>query len=285
MLTTHWRPVGRETQGTWFVVGDVHGQWKGYKALLETFAAFETSTPRTLVTLGDVIDKGPKSIKCLKATLSDKAKTMANADTHERLWGNHEILMVEAMRALATPTFRDRFNRWRLSSGDSTLNEALKKDSPKKRVKALIDKLGPDHLGQFQHWKGAVQAPGLRFVHAGFCPDVGFATTAKLTPADLWRDTPNGLVKHTQHWASIRHPFLAYRGGWDDLVFHGHSIPKRMFGPALRTSKDLGYALDNRLTHGRVCLDAGAGKSIGVAGAIIHNSKYKLLFFPLNRSG
>lgn len=285
MITTRWRPVGYHTQGTWLIVGDVHGQWEAYKALLDYFGSLPYTDARTLVTLGDIIDKGPRSVKCLKATLTDKAKTRARADVHHRLWGNHEIMMVETLRALGTDSFKSRFETWKLSGADQMLNEVAPKGNDKERVKALIERLGVSTLANFGSWKGTLEAPGLRFAHAGFCPEAGFSRTAQLEPGDLWRPVNGTLMKHKRHWASIRLPFLTYRGKWPGLVFHGHSIPKCLFSRRIKRAQDLAYALDNRRTHGRICLDGGAGKGFGVAGAVIHNGHYQLLYAPIHRSG
>ena len=100
---------------------------------------------------------------------------------------------------------------------------------------------GPTHL----------EAGGFLLVHAGLDPHAERAA---------FLAQPRSRVRHDEHWAWVREPFLGWTGGWGadghGVVVHGHT-------PAThRPIRTLGQAealLDVVATHGRLCLDAGRG--------------------------
>ena len=97
-----WRPAPFAVNGeTVFAVGDVHGCLDEMTALLDTIErlAAESSAPRRLVYLGDMIDRGPDTIGVLKKWAEPEAAR--GVERIERVIGNHEILMLLAIRGEA----------------------------------------------------------------------------------------------------------------------------------------------------------------------------------------
>jgi serine/threonine protein phosphatase 1 len=83
---------------TIFVVGDVHGCADLLDALLNVFGrlAINEEAPRRLVFLGDLINRGPHTIKVLERWAH--AEPIAGVTKVDRLMGNHEQLLLLALR-------------------------------------------------------------------------------------------------------------------------------------------------------------------------------------------
>lgn len=92
------------------VIGDIHGCLKSLETMLEVA---KPSTEDLVVTLGDYVDRGPKSKEVIDLLLAMK-------ETHHlvHLMGNHEIQMI---RALETRHDRERFLSG-LCGGQDTLD-------------------------------------------------------------------------------------------------------------------------------------------------------------------
>ena len=284
MIITSKKPIRVKSETTsWMVVGDVHGQWDAYRKLLDIMGKTASGPTRNLITLGDLVDKGPNSIQCIKATLGEEAKDRSGASKHFRFWGNHEIMMVEAIRSLGMDDFEDRMRVWRGSGVDGFLDEAGEGGGDRERVARLIDKIGIKNLAKFTSWHKMMEVDGLRFTHAGYCPDVGWTETSRLTPEDLWKKNSSGhYTKHLLHWASIRKPFLDYHGRTGSpVVFHGHSIPSRLYKKSIKSKNDVFYTFSKLHSHNRICLDGGAGKNKGITGCLVENGKYRLFYSPV----
>ncbi|MCY3674883.1 MAG: metallophosphoesterase, partial [Rhodobacteraceae bacterium] len=84
-------PTGLEDGVEIFAVGDVHGYCSHLQTMLEVFSEARDSQKQSiLVSLGDLIDRGPESIRALD--LMRKSKDFGFTETHT-LMGNHEQLM------------------------------------------------------------------------------------------------------------------------------------------------------------------------------------------------
>ena len=70
-----------------YVISDIHGQYDSFMNLL---SQINFSDEDQLFLLGDVIDRGPDGIKILKTVMK-----MPNV---KMFLGNHELLMMEALR-------------------------------------------------------------------------------------------------------------------------------------------------------------------------------------------
>jgi serine/threonine protein phosphatase 1 len=87
LLSAKKQTLSRNTQGRDFVVGDIHGHVSKLMQQLETLD-FNTTNDR-LICVGDLIDRGPTS---------DKALALLDELWFFSVLGNHELLMVNALK-------------------------------------------------------------------------------------------------------------------------------------------------------------------------------------------
>lgn len=92
--------IPKNETGRDFAVGDIHGQYKLLNKAL-TYEGFDHSTDR-LFSVGDIIDRGPNSKKCLK---------LLNEPWFHMVRGNHEEMLINASNG-----FGESYN-WRASYG------------------------------------------------------------------------------------------------------------------------------------------------------------------------
>ena len=240
-------PANREV----VAIGDVHGQADLLAACLDRIARAPRppGTDRLVVFLGDLIDRGPDSLRAIDLTMD--AARLAHADRVVLLPGNHELALLDALDGNVEP--------WLAIGGKTVMQEVDPKwerrpwRQARERLRAAIPetfaaaiRAAPSHL----------RIGDLLCVHAGLDPSV---------PDDihLARDRPMDDL----HWAAIRHESLSWQGGWDvdavtgqrwrgpTVVVHGHT-------PAIRTSLSKTTAeleqMDGVEGYRAICLDAGA---------------------------
>jgi serine/threonine protein phosphatase 1 len=206
---TEWRPLPVDTGPNHiFAIGDIHGEIRTLRASLKVISCLpKEGASSEVVFLGDLIDRGDASIKCLNLAMHGAAEA-AGVDRRILLPGNHEIGMLHARKDhLIT-------EMWRQSDGRATMMEM---GNPSDLGDALEERLGPQYAEIILH-RSHYRAGGLLFVHAGIHPSAPIEEF-------LAEDAYGG--RHDFHWAWIRKPFLESRGPWtpeDDLVVvHGHS--------------------------------------------------------------
>lgn len=95
-----------------YAIGDIHGRLDLFEAALRAIEAHAGRNPRTVVVLGDFIDRGPAS-----AELLHRLKALEGPDFIV-LKGNHEALMVDALRG----EDRRAAELWLSNGGEETLN-------------------------------------------------------------------------------------------------------------------------------------------------------------------
>lgn len=95
-----------------FAIGDIHGRLDLFEAALEAIDARACGAPRTVVALGDIVDRGPGS-----AALVERIMALEGPD-FVCLMGNHEALMVEALR----DGVRSAADTWLANGGLETLD-------------------------------------------------------------------------------------------------------------------------------------------------------------------
>lgn len=259
--------------GRLLVVGDVHGRAGALARLLRHLSELPPGgADRELVFLGDLIDRGPASLRALDLAWSARRW----ADRWCLLPGNHELMLLDALEALdAGPGAGDSAcaRMWRRNGGTSLLREVdpggllaarqalgtLRGALPAWFEPLMRD--GPTHR----------LAGGFVLVHAGLDPSRDEAA---------FLAQPRRLADDA-HWAWIREPFLAWRGGWgpgaDRIVVHGHT--PATFEP-IRTPGEADLLLDRVATHRRLCLDAGAAGIEQVAAAEVVGDRYRLHVAP-----
>ncbi|MCK8463119.1 metallophosphoesterase [Aliiroseovarius sp. S1339] len=237
-----------------FAIGDVHGQADLLVQLLDEIK----NTPRQartrhLVFLGDLIDRGPESIRAVNIAMG--AAQFANADELHVLPGNHDLSLIFA---LSSPRL---LSRWVSDGGGSVLAEigmSESKHSSGEITQELKRVLHPEYLHRMAEGPTHKYLGEILFVHAGVRPCGDIAEF-------LARDRFFFAIE--DHWATMRYPFLSHREGWDlqdpnperrdhkpTVIVHGHT-------PALRrdivTPDDL-KVCDGIEDYRTIALDIGA---------------------------
>ena len=108
-----------------YCLSDIHGMAGAFHRMLETIRFTDEDT---LYVIGDVIDRGERGIALLQELMA--------MDNAVMLLGNHEYMMLDALRPGATPVEIGRWQR----NGCRPTAEAFLKLSPREQ-KALLDYL------------------------------------------------------------------------------------------------------------------------------------------------
>jgi serine/threonine protein phosphatase 1 len=188
-------------QGPVYAIGDIHGcrgLLRGLVALIDTDAAAFPGQP-TLVSLGDVIDRGPDSA----GVLDDLAADPGDAGPARAILGNHERMMLSFF---ADP---GRHLNWLDMGGFETLRSyglALTAQDaaamPQRRLSQVLAAHVPqahlDWLAALPHgYRLHLDGEDFRLVHAGYDP--GLPDDAQSEDVVIWgraapaRPAPGGL--------------------------------------------------------------------------------------------
>jgi len=252
-----------------FAIGDVHGRADLLAALIEE-AARETRLRerRTIVFLGDLIDRGPDSLGAIDLAIS--AATRIGADEGITLMGNHEAMM---RRVLDPSTPRDDaisgLEAWMANGGDQTLAEFVAFDEPPEDLDQLLAAARGSLPERVRAWLGGLRASwrsgAILFVHAGVNPNFDLEEFLAI-PWNL----PLANLDEDRHWAWVRWPFLNYRPGPDGFsgmfVVHGHTP-----NDGRRVARH-----EDQIARFRLNLDAGSGLT-GVAKMAIIRGRQALV--------
>jgi serine/threonine protein phosphatase 1 len=219
-------------------VGDVHGRLDLLESLLgliERDAKGRQADQRTLVFLGDYVDRGPDSRGVVERLISDPPQGFA---THF-LKGNHEAILLDFLEDAW------RLDHWLMNGGDATMRSygvdterlAHGGAAPEAWREAFAEALPEAHLRFFRDLQLSVSFGDYLFVHAGVRPGVPLAAQSE---ADLiW----------------IRGPFLSHADPFDKIVVHGHTPEPEPVARQNRIGIDTGAVFTGRLTALR--LEAG----------------------------
>lgn len=215
-----------------YAVGDIHGRRDLMRSLLQLIEedahVRSRAARRTLVFLGDYLDRGPDSRGVVADLL---AHPLQGFDTHF-LKGNHEAILLDF---LADPF---RLDHWLMNGGRATMDSygvdtrALAEAGarPETWRQAFAAVLPEAHLRFLRTLKLSVTFGDYLFVHAGVRPGVPLAAQSE-----------DDLV-----W--IRRPFLDHTGSFGKVVVHGHT-PEAL--PVIRPNRigiDTGAVFSDRLT-------------------------------------
>jgi serine/threonine protein phosphatase 1 len=245
-----------------FAIGDCHGHVAELRSLLDHIDSLPSNgASRTLVFTGDLIDRGPDSLGCVRLAMDARAR----CDKRILLPGNHEIMLIEA--------FRDPHlaGTWYHNGGEAFLEEVDPNALlPVDRALATLEAALPDGFvrlieqGPIHYRHGA-----LTFVHAGINPHIPISR--------FFAEDRFSTVPFEMHWAWIREPFLSWTRGWEGdphhIVIHGHTPATDDF---ISTPEDASRLLDRIATHHRVVIDAGSAGIPQVAAVEFSAGRYRL---------
>jgi serine/threonine protein phosphatase 1 len=215
-----------------YAVGDIHGRLDLLQSLLDLIDADARASGhagrRTLVFLGDYVDRGPDSRGVVERLMRDLPQGF---DTHF-LKGNHEAILLDFLEDAW------RLDHWRLNGGDATMlsygvdTERLGRFGapPETWRDAFAEALPEAHLRFFKSLQLSASFGDYLFVHAGVRPGVPLAAQSE---ADLiW----------------IRGPFLDHAGPLGKIVVHGHTPGQEPVTRPNRIGIDTGAVFTGRLT-------------------------------------
>ena len=214
-----------------YAVGDIHGRLDLLEGLLEQIdadAREREAARRTLVFLGDYVDRGPDSRRVVKKLIGDLPQGF---ETHF-LKGNHEAILLDF---LEDPWCLDH---WLMNGGDATLRSygidtqrlTRLNAPPDLWRQAFAEALPEAHVRFFKSLKLSVSFGDYLFVHAGVRPGVPLSVQSE---ADLiW----------------IRSPFLNHADPFGKIVVHGHTPGQEPETRPNRIGIDTGAVFTGRLT-------------------------------------
>ncbi len=214
-----------------YAVGDIHGRADLLATLLreiEADAANRKAAKKTLVFLGDYVDRGPDSRGVIEMLLNGLP---AGFDAHF-LKGNHEALLLDFLDGKA------QLDHWLLNGGDATMASygvdigrlEATRAAPETWREAFAAVLPKAHLDFFRRLRLQLSAGDYLFVHAGVRPGV---------PLEAQRE--DDLI-----W--IRGEFLNAAEPFGKVVVHGHTPVREPVALPNRIAIDTGAVFTGRLT-------------------------------------
>jgi len=215
-----------------YAIGDIHGRADLLALLLAEIesdsARSKDAKRRTLVFLGDYIDRGHDSRRVVDMVLDDLP---AGFDAHF-LKGNHEAIMLDF---LDDPSY---LGHWLANGADATFRSygldvaelVGRGAAPEVWRRAFLASLPETHRDFFEALELAVSFGDYFFVHAGVRPGV-----------PLEAQDPNDMI-----W--IRGPFLQSEDDFGKIVVHGHTPGRDPVIRANRIGIDTGAVYTDRLT-------------------------------------
>jgi serine/threonine protein phosphatase 1 len=259
-------PLGVSPEAEIFVVGDIHGRSDLFGALIDEAAREpKLREKRTIVFLGDFIDRGPDSLGAIDLAMTAKARV--GADEAIALMGNHEAMMRLALDP-ETPwdDAIDAFDTWLANGGDRTLAQFLKSEDPPESLDDLLIEARASLPPRIRAWlessRASWRSGNILFVHAGVNPEVELEAFL----AAPW-SIPLHKLDEDRHWAWVRRPFLEHRPGPNGFggffVVHGHT-PNDARRNASHADQIAGFRLN---------LDGGSAMT-GVAKMAVIRDRY-----------
>ena len=255
---------GRTSAPTVFAVGDVHGCAGELDHLLDAIRslAHDAARPRRLLYLGDLIDRGPDNIGVLRRW-AEGAKARG-VDRVDRLIGNHEILMLLAMRGEALAPKAAAMWLSPRRGGAAVLAEmraAVRDPAAPLSHGLAVEALGREVVDLLLTQRSSLKLGNTLFAHGGLDgqsdPDRFLARP--------WTAGVNA------RWAWITRGFLDWQGGFaGTLVVHGHT-------PPAKHRRFSGMQDTHQFLHDRLCLDGGSAVTGGVVGAELRDGAYRVI--------
>jgi serine/threonine protein phosphatase 1 len=214
-----------------YAVGDIHGRLDLLEAMLgriEADARSSHAERRTLVFLGDYVDRGPDS----KGEVEKLISGLPEGFEAHFLKGNHEAILLKFLDHAWS------LDNWLLNGGDATMrsygldtDRLARLDAPIELWRQALQEALPEaHLQFYRSLRLSVAFGDYLFVHAGVNPSVPLGEQSE---ADLiW----------------IRGPFLDHAEAFGKIVVHGHTPGKEPVTRSNRIGIDTGAFFTGRLT-------------------------------------
>lgn len=229
-----------------YAIGDIHGcddlLARMLNAIREDVSRRPASNTHCIVTLGDLVDRGPSSRQVIDRLLEEQA--MGTPMIHLR--GNHDDWMLQA---LDETTKLAKLSGWWMHGGLETMksygvssNYLLHEGPNDRALKDFRQAVPARHRELLAQTSFMLKVGRFAFVHAGIRPGVALADQ---DPSDLM-------------W--IREPFLSSNMDHDARIVHGHT-PR----PALE------------VRYNRVGIDFGAFKSGRLACLVCENGTFGVI--------
>ena len=216
-----------------YAIGDVHGRLDLLEDLVahirEDVAQHPSDSARSLIFLGDYVDRGPESRGVVDAVMSD----LLPGFTTVRLMGNHEEAMLSFLDGESDGLDWLSFGGLEtlLSYGVPLRSLPNSGEAVKALQAALIEAVPERHVAFFRNCLLHYSVGDYVFVHAGVRPGI---TLEKQTQTDLL-------------W--IRDDFLRVRAPLPGrVVVHGHTICDLPQNRGHRINIDTGAFVSGRLT-------------------------------------
>jgi len=249
---------------TAFAIGDVHGCRRELAALLDSVRVLAGESPgvRRLIYLGDMIDRGPDTLGVLRLWAEDAEAR--GVDRIHRLIGNHEIMMLLAMRG--GPDATKMTDAWLASAAGGAkvlaeLRTAVRDPQAPLSYELVRGALGKEIVDLLMTQRSHLRLGNTLFVHGGLDGEAdpeSFLAAPWTAGADA-------------RWAWITRGFLDWHGGFGGtLVVHGHTPPHKHW-PLTR------MADPHLFQHDRLGLDGGSAVSGIVVGAELREGRYRIL--------
>lgn len=258
-----WSPLGAcgPADVQVFAIGDVHGQAEVLEGVLEAIRHVPRTTDvRRLIFLGDLIDRGPASLRAIE--LASNAGELAGVEDVVILPGNHELMLLDGINE---PQMY--IGDWLDNGGDLVIEEAQPGCTARKLVELAEiarNAVGDAFLDQMRTGPTWHAESGLLFVHAGIDPHQDLTT---------FLSQPRLLALDNNHWAWIRDPFLQWDNGWGGhIIVHGHTPAAE----AHCSFDEFAREADRVGSRQRLCLDAGAAEVPQVGWAEFCADAYRL---------
>lgn len=219
-------PAGRRV----YAVGDIHGHLDLLDDLLAQIDADHAARPpaeRTLIFLGDLVDRGPQSAQVVERLLE-----LSRHDPDARfILGNHEEVMLKALAGEknALPFFH------RIGGDATVMSYGIDADTYRSadyaELLTLMRAAVPEaHVAFLSAFEDLIEIGDYAFVHAGVDPALPFEKQKT----------------ETLRW--IRQGFLDWKAPLEKIVVHGHTIAPEVEETVCRIGIDTGGYLHGVLT-------------------------------------
>lgn len=134
--------------GRTIAIGDIHGCIHALKTLL---SALELTADDTLITLGDAVDKGPRSREVI-----DELRDLREVCNFVPILGNHEQMLLDTVEGRIT------LQSWLMCGGAPTLDSY--------GLDAALSILPDDHVEFIATWRDYYETDLHFFAHANYHP-------------------------------------------------------------------------------------------------------------------